>query len=186
MNTVVNVYPLESHFDIAKLGYAGVYLFFLFLLQNIDCGYSLEPPRFERIATIYILSKNKKKYQMFSAKNFHYFKLKKYLFIAWVSFRYGHEHLLLVLPIMAHGNGATLQHLETGTLPIGEYQPDTIHRGEYSKYYLHHLKYDIVTKCVQQNFLPLLIVTYIQNSVKVFECICIFSSLEPKAHKVSL
>ena len=32
------------HFYIAKLGYAGVYLFFLFLLQNIDCGYSLEPP----------------------------------------------------------------------------------------------------------------------------------------------
>ena len=39
-----NVYPLESQFYIAKLGYAGVYLFFLFLLQNIDCGYSLEPP----------------------------------------------------------------------------------------------------------------------------------------------
>ena len=30
---------------IAKLGYAGVYPFFLFLLQSIDCGYSLEPPR---------------------------------------------------------------------------------------------------------------------------------------------
>ena len=40
-----NVYPLEPHFYIAKLGYAGVYLFFLFLLKNIDCGYSLEPPR---------------------------------------------------------------------------------------------------------------------------------------------
>ena len=40
-----NVYPLKPHFCIAKLGYAGVYLFFLFLLQNIDCGYSLEPPR---------------------------------------------------------------------------------------------------------------------------------------------
>ena len=26
-------------FDIAKLGHAGVYLFSLFLLQNIDCGY---------------------------------------------------------------------------------------------------------------------------------------------------
>ena len=37
--------PLIPHFNIAKLGYAGVYLFFLFLLQNIDCGYSLEPPR---------------------------------------------------------------------------------------------------------------------------------------------
>ena len=43
-----NVSPLEPHFYIAKLEYAGVYLFFLFflfLLQNIDCGYSLEPPR---------------------------------------------------------------------------------------------------------------------------------------------
>ena len=40
-----NVYTLEPHFYIVKLGYAGVYLFFLFLLQNIDCGYSLEPPR---------------------------------------------------------------------------------------------------------------------------------------------
>ena len=25
-----------------KLGYAGVYLLFLFLIQNIDCGYSLD------------------------------------------------------------------------------------------------------------------------------------------------
>ena len=40
-----NVYPPEPHFYIVKVGYAGVYLFFLFLLQNIDCGYSLEPPR---------------------------------------------------------------------------------------------------------------------------------------------
>ena len=34
-----NVYPHEPQFHIAKLGYAGVYLFFLFLLQIIDCGY---------------------------------------------------------------------------------------------------------------------------------------------------
>ena len=40
-----NVYPIIPHFYIVKLGYAGVYLFFLFLLQNIDCGYSLEPPQ---------------------------------------------------------------------------------------------------------------------------------------------
>ena len=40
-----NIYPLIPHFHIAKLGYARVYLFFLFLLQNIDCGYSLEPPQ---------------------------------------------------------------------------------------------------------------------------------------------
>ena len=37
----------ETKLYIEKLGYAGVYLFFLFLLQNIDndCVYSLEPPR---------------------------------------------------------------------------------------------------------------------------------------------
>ena len=48
---ILNVYHsahLDSdkkNFYIAKLGYAGVYIFFLFLLQNIDCGCSLEPPR---------------------------------------------------------------------------------------------------------------------------------------------
>ena len=37
--------PLKPHFYIVKLGFTGVYLIFLFLLKNIDCGYSLEPPR---------------------------------------------------------------------------------------------------------------------------------------------
>ena len=41
----IHVYPLILHFYVAKLGYAGVYLFFWFLLQNIDCWYSIEPPR---------------------------------------------------------------------------------------------------------------------------------------------
>ena len=45
---------------IVILGYAGVYIVFLFLLQNIDCGYSLESSRFLRVPTIYVLSKNKK------------------------------------------------------------------------------------------------------------------------------
>ena len=40
----VQWYPIKPHFYILKLGYAGVYLFFSFLLQNIDSGYSLEPP----------------------------------------------------------------------------------------------------------------------------------------------
>ena len=36
---------LEPQFYIEKMGFAGVYLFFFFLLQNIDCGYSLESPQ---------------------------------------------------------------------------------------------------------------------------------------------
>ena len=30
---------------IVKLGFTGVYIIFLISAQNIDCGYSLEPPR---------------------------------------------------------------------------------------------------------------------------------------------
>ena len=33
------------YFYIVKVGFTGVCLFFLFLIQNIDCGYSLELPR---------------------------------------------------------------------------------------------------------------------------------------------
>ena len=36
---------LKPHFYIVKLGFTGVYIIFLFLLKNINCGYSLEPPR---------------------------------------------------------------------------------------------------------------------------------------------
>ena len=37
-----NFDPLKPHFYIVYRGYT---LVFLFLLKNIDCGYSLEPPR---------------------------------------------------------------------------------------------------------------------------------------------
>ena len=40
-----NIEPLKPHFYIVKLGFTGVCIFFLFLLKNEDCGYSLEPPR---------------------------------------------------------------------------------------------------------------------------------------------
>ena len=40
-----NFDPLKSHFYIVKLGFTGVYIIFLISAQNIDYGYSLEPPR---------------------------------------------------------------------------------------------------------------------------------------------
>ena len=36
---------LQPHFYIVKLGFTGIYIIFLISAQNIDCGYSLEPPR---------------------------------------------------------------------------------------------------------------------------------------------
>ena len=40
-----NFDPLKTHFYIVKLGFTGVYIIFLISAQNIDCEYSLEPPR---------------------------------------------------------------------------------------------------------------------------------------------
>ena len=37
--------PLKPHFYIVKLGFTGVYIIFFISAQNINCGYSLEPPR---------------------------------------------------------------------------------------------------------------------------------------------
>ena len=42
-NKSCNEDPLTPYFYIVKLGFTGVYNFFLFSLQNIDGGYSLEP-----------------------------------------------------------------------------------------------------------------------------------------------
>ena len=61
-----NVHRLTPHFYIVKLGLTGVYIFFLFLLLNIDCGYSLEPP--QRVHTINVLSKHKQNIRIFHLK----------------------------------------------------------------------------------------------------------------------
>ena len=43
-----NEYPLTPHFYIVKLGFTGVYIYFLFLLYNIDRGYSLDSNVYQR------------------------------------------------------------------------------------------------------------------------------------------
>ena len=81
-------YLFNSHFYIVKLGYAGVYLFSLFLLQNIDCGYSRSLDEAVLTCTHYLCFEQKyEKHQILSAENFQFLKLKKYLYIAWASFR---------------------------------------------------------------------------------------------------
>ena len=40
-----NFDPFKPHFYIVKLGFTGVHIIFLISAQNIDCRYSLEPPR---------------------------------------------------------------------------------------------------------------------------------------------
>ena len=40
-----NFDPLKPHSYTVKLGFTGVYIIFHISAQNVDCGYSLEPPR---------------------------------------------------------------------------------------------------------------------------------------------
>ena len=86
-----NVYPLEPHFYIVNLGYPGEYLFFLFLLLNIDCGYSLEPPRRggSNVYPQFMLgAKKKEKYYFFLLKISIFYSYKNLsVYIAWACFR---------------------------------------------------------------------------------------------------
>ena len=76
-HTYIILTPRKPHFYIVKLGYIGVYIIFLisaqkhrlWVLINIDCGYS-------RVPTIYVLSRNMKKYQNFLSDNFPFWIVK--------------------------------------------------------------------------------------------------------------
>ena len=61
--------PLKPHFYIVKLGFTGLYIIFLISAQNIECGYSLEPPR----PSTHILCFEQKyeKYPTFLSENFY-------------------------------------------------------------------------------------------------------------------
>ena len=49
--------PLNPHFYIVKPGFTGVDIIFIISAQNIDCVYSLEPPR---VPKIFVFSRNVK------------------------------------------------------------------------------------------------------------------------------
>ena len=70
-----NFDTLKPHFSIVKLGFTGLYIIFLISAQNIDCGYSLEPPhRGGSIEYQQLCFEQKyEKYQNFSSEYFHFF-----------------------------------------------------------------------------------------------------------------
>ena len=91
--TIESIPPLK-HLHVEQLEYTGVYIFFLFLLQNIDCGYSLE-----RVSTINNFSKIIK--TIFFATKFSIFTAEKNLcifgFVNARSYSYLAEKYLAVL-----------------------------------------------------------------------------------------
>ena len=61
-------------FYIVKLGFTGIYNIFLISAQNIECGYSLEPPRRggpNEYPNLWFEQKQEK-YQNFLSENFHF------------------------------------------------------------------------------------------------------------------
>ena len=70
-----NFDPLKPHFYIVNLGFTRVYIIFLISAQNIDCGYSLEPPRRGGSNEYHNLCFEQKyeKYQSFLFENFQFF-----------------------------------------------------------------------------------------------------------------
>ena len=71
-----NFDPLKHHFYIVKLGFTRAYIIFLISDQNIDCEYSLEPPR-RGGSNGYPQSMFEQKYEKISE----FFYLKKFSFL---------------------------------------------------------------------------------------------------------
>ena len=73
-----NYDPIKPHFYIVKLGFTGVYVVFLISTQNIDCGYSLKPPRRGGSNEYHNLCFEQKfeKYQIFLSENFQFLEVK--------------------------------------------------------------------------------------------------------------
>ena len=63
-----NIYPLQPNFCIVKLGFTEVYIIFLIFAKNMDCGYSLKPPRTEFVEVS--KAKSRRKYSSLCRKNF--------------------------------------------------------------------------------------------------------------------
>ena len=102
-------------YPIVKLGYTGVYLFLLFLFQNIDCGYSLEPPRRGGSNENHNLCFEQKK-----KKNIKKFLMKFYIFnnpknIAWACFR--NVHTCVTVAYWTRTTGIRLQRVAIWASP---------------------------------------------------------------------
>ena len=74
--------PFKPHFYKVKLGFTCVYIIFLFLLKNIDCGYSL-------CLSDLCFEQKYEKYQNFLSENFQFLEVKfsiylnRYVFVMW-------------------------------------------------------------------------------------------------------
>ena len=90
-----NFDPLKPNFYIVKLGFPGVYIIFLISAQNIDCGYSLEPPRRGGSNEYHNLCFEQKyeKYQNFYLKTFRFLVVKFSRYLNRRMNAYQHEHI---------------------------------------------------------------------------------------------
>ena len=99
-----NFDPLKPHFYIVKLGSSGVYIIFLISAQNIDCGYSLEPPHrggSNEYPQSTFWAEIWKNIRFFSFENFHFFGNKTFSIFEQACFRnvWLNQHLSLLCPI---------------------------------------------------------------------------------------
>ena len=82
--------PFKSHFYIVKLGFTEVYIIFLIFARKHKLWIlvrTASPRRFLRVPTIYVLSRNMKKYHFFYMKIFSFFFMRifKYIWIGVLS-----------------------------------------------------------------------------------------------------
>ena len=100
-----NVDPFKPHFHIVKLGFTGYTLYFLFVLKNIDCGYSLEPPRggskeYHNLC----FEQQYEKYPSFLSENFQFLEVKFSIYLnmrVFVMVQYEYSSMLISFRLFA-------------------------------------------------------------------------------------
>ena len=99
-----NFDPLIPHFYIVKLGFTGVYIIFLISALNIDCGYSLEPPRrggSNEYPQSMFLSRNMKNIRFFLSENVMFLEVKFSIYLNRRVFVMGSHVPLLVAYVIS-------------------------------------------------------------------------------------
>ena len=98
--------PFQPNFYKVKMGFTGVYLFHLFLIQNIDCGCSLEPPRCgsSKVYPQSMFWPKILKTSNFFQWNFQLLLLKNSLYIAWANFRNACSYSVCSMTILLFKN----------------------------------------------------------------------------------
>ena len=128
-----NFDPLKPHFYIVKLGFKRVYIIFLISAQKHRLWVLVKIAllrRFYRVPTIYVLSRNIKKYQRFLSENFQFLEVKFSTYLhrhVFVMFGLGKSALFGAMTLLCCLPSSHISPCHPGSHPLGQFPFTVLH-----------------------------------------------------------